>query len=140
MRREPHARPRQASRRRGRRQPAHRGPGRRPTAGGARGGGGWGVGRGAPRPTAVPAYAGIPLGSDVGGDVRVVHASEVGRVPAGPGALVVLDAETGPADIAKMLVGAGWNEGTPFAVTWNGTTTAQRTVVSTLGTIGADLN
>ena len=94
---------------------------------------------GVPAATAVPGYAGIPLGSDVGGDVRIVHASEVSRIPAGPGALVVLDAETGPADIAKMLVGAGWSEGTPFAVTWNGTTTAQRTVVSTLGSIAADL-
>jgi uroporphyrinogen III methyltransferase/synthase len=94
---------------------------------------------GVPPATAVPAYAGIPLGSDIGGDVAIVHASEVSRVPAGPGTLVVLDAETGPADIAKMLVGAGWTEGTPFAVTWNGTTTAQRTVTSTLGGITADL-
>ena len=94
---------------------------------------------GVPPATAVPVYAGIPLGSDIGGDVRIVHASEVSRVPAGPGTLVVLDAETGPADIAKMLMGAGWTEGTPFAVTWNGTTTAQRTVASTLGGIAADL-
>jgi uroporphyrinogen III methyltransferase/synthase len=89
--------------------------------------------------TAVPAYAGIPLGSDVGADVRFVHASEVSHVPAGAGGIVVLDAETGPADIAKMLIGAGWTEGTPFAVTWNGTTTMQRTVTSTLGGIAADL-
>jgi uroporphyrinogen III methyltransferase/synthase len=94
---------------------------------------------GVPPATAVPVYAGIPLGSDIGGDVRIVHASEVSRVPAGPGTVVVLDAETGPADIAKMLVGAGWTEGTPFAVTWNGTTTAQRTVATTLGGITADL-
>jgi uroporphyrinogen III methyltransferase / synthase len=94
---------------------------------------------GVPPATGVPVYAGIPLGSDVGGDVRIVHASEVSRVPASPGSLVVLDAETGPADIAKMLIGAGWSEDTPFAVTWNGTTTAQRTVVSTLGGIAADL-
>ncbi len=94
---------------------------------------------GVPPAAAVPAYAGIPLGSDVDGDVRFVHASEVSHVPASAGALVVLDAETGPADIAKMLIGAGWTEGTPFAVTWNGTTTAQRTVASTLGGIAADL-
>ncbi len=94
---------------------------------------------GVPPATGVPVYAGIPLGADVGGDVRIVHASEVSRVPASPGSLVVLDAETGPADIAKMLFGAGWSEDTPFAVTWNGTTTAQRTVVSTLGHIAADL-
>ena len=94
---------------------------------------------GVPSATGFPVYAGIPLGSDVGGDVRIVHASEVSRVPVGPGPLVVLDAETGPTEIAKMLVGAGWNEGTPFAVTWNGTTTAQRTVASTLGAIAVDL-
>src|SRR5438477_647665 len=33
----------------------------------------------------------------------------------------------------------GWPETTPFAVTWNGTSTAQQTVVSTLGSVAADL-
>jgi uroporphyrinogen III methyltransferase / synthase len=94
---------------------------------------------GMPPATAVPAYAGIALGSDLSGDVRIVHASETSRVAPGPGSLVVLGAETGPADIAKMLVGAGWSESTPFAVTWNGTTTKQRTVTSTLGGIAADM-
>src|SRR5207237_709441 len=61
------------------------------------------------------------------------------RGPAGPGTLVILGAETGPADIGKMLVAAGWPEATPFAVTWNGTTTAQQTVMSTLGSVAADL-
>jgi uroporphyrinogen III methyltransferase / synthase len=100
------------------------------------------VAPGVPQATAVPAYAGIPLATEAEGDLRVVHASDVsgeGRVPAGPGTLVVLGAEAGPADIAKMLVAAGWTEGTPFAVTWNGTTTAQQTVSSTLGGIAADL-
>ncbi len=94
---------------------------------------------GVPPATAVPLYAGIPLSSDMGGDVRVVHAAEASRVAPGPGSVVVLDAETGPADIAKMLVAAGWSEDTPFAVTWNGTTTKQRTVVSALGTVASDL-
>ncbi len=58
---------------------------------------------------------------------------------AGPGTLVILGAETGIADIAKMLIAAGWPDGTPFAITWNGTTTEQHTVVSTLGTVTADL-
>ncbi len=82
--------------------------------------------------TAVPAYAGIPLTSDTSGDVRVIHASEVSRVQVGPGTLAILGAETGPADLAKMLVAAGWSDTTPFAVTWNGTTTDQHTVVCTL--------
>jgi uroporphyrinogen III methyltransferase/synthase len=89
--------------------------------------------------TAVPAYAGIPLTSDARADVRVIHAAELSRATAGPGTLVILGAETGPADIGKMLVAAGWPESTPFAVIWNGTTTAQQTVVCTLGSVAADL-
>jgi uroporphyrinogen III methyltransferase / synthase len=94
--------------------------------------------------TAVPEYAGIPLTSDATGDVRIIHAGEVSRVSAsdvsaGDGTLVILGAETGPVDIGKMLIAAGWAEGAPFAITWNGTTTDQHTVVGTLGTIAADL-
>ena len=89
--------------------------------------------------TAVPAYAGIPLTQDVTGDVRIIHAAEVSRMSAGPGTLVILGAETGIADIAKMLIAGGWADSTPFAITWNGTTTDQHTVVSTLATVGADL-
>jgi len=94
---------------------------------------------GVPAATAVPAYAGIPLTSDSSGDVRIIHASEVSRVQVGPGTLAILGAETGPADLAKMLVAAGWSDTTPFAVTWNGTTTDQHTVVCTLGSVTADL-
>ncbi len=89
--------------------------------------------------TAVPAYAGIPLTSDATGDVRVIHAAEVSRMSAGPGTLVILGAETGVTDIAKMLIAGGWPDTTPFAITWNGTTTDQHTVVGTLGTVTADL-
>ncbi len=89
--------------------------------------------------TAVPAYAGIPLTQDVTGDVRIIHAAEVSRMTAGHGTLVILGAETGIADIAKMLIAAGWADSTPFAITWNGTTTDQHTVVSSLGTVTADL-
>jgi uroporphyrinogen III methyltransferase/synthase len=71
--------------------------------------------------------------------VRVIHAAELSRAPAGPGTLVVLGAEAGPADIGKMLVAAGWAEKTPFAIIWNGTTTSQRTVLTTLGSVAADL-
>ncbi len=94
---------------------------------------------GVPTATAVPAYAGIPLTSDASGDVRFIHASEVSRVQACPGSLVILGAETGPADMAKMLVAAGWADTTPFALTWDGTTTDQHTVVCTLGSVAADL-
>jgi uroporphyrinogen III methyltransferase/synthase len=94
---------------------------------------------GVPSATAVPAYAGIPLTSDSSGDVRIIHASEVSRLSAGPGSLVILGAEAGPADLGKMLVAAGWKESTPLAITWNGTTTDQQTVVTTLGSVSADL-
>ena len=94
---------------------------------------------GVPAATAVPAFAGIPLTADAGG-VRVVHAADISQVegPA-PGSLVVLGAEAGPVDLAKMLVAAGWADTTPVAFTWNGTTTDQRTVVSRLGSVAADL-
>jgi uroporphyrinogen III methyltransferase/synthase len=89
--------------------------------------------------TAVPAYAGVPLtGPDGTGDVRIINASEVG-VSASAGTLVILGAEAGPVDLGKMLIAAGWADSTPLAITWNGTTTDQFTVVATLGTVAADL-
>jgi uroporphyrinogen III methyltransferase/synthase len=88
---------------------------------------------------AVPAYAGIPLTQDGSGEVRIIHASEVSTVSAASGTLVVLGAETGVGDIAKMLIAGGWADSTPFAITWNGTTTDQQTVVTTLGSVTADL-
>lgn len=88
---------------------------------------------------AVPAYAGVALTADSTGDVRIVHAAEVGRMSSGPGTIVVLGAETGVTDIAKTLIAGGWPDATPFAITWNGTTTEQLTVAGTLGTITADL-
>ena len=93
---------------------------------------------GVPAATAVPAYAGIPLGRD-GGEVRVIQAADASRVTFGPGSLVVLGAGAAPADLGKMLIAAGWPDSTPLALTWDGTTTAQRTVTSTLGRITADL-
>jgi uroporphyrinogen III methyltransferase / synthase len=89
--------------------------------------------------TAVPAYAGIPLTQDSAGDVRIIHASEVSRIGAASGTLVILGAETGIGDIAKMLIASGWPDTTPVAITWNGTSTDQETVVSTLGKVTADL-
>jgi uroporphyrinogen III methyltransferase / synthase len=94
---------------------------------------------GVPAATGVPAYAGIALASDRSGEVRIIHAAEVSRVAYSPVTLVVLGADAGPADLGKMLVAAGWPEATPVAITWDGTTTAQQTVTSTLGRIGPDL-
>jgi uroporphyrinogen III methyltransferase / synthase len=89
--------------------------------------------------TAVPEYAGVPLTTDATGDVRIIHAVEISRVSVSDGTLVILGAESGPVDIGKMLIAAGWAETTPFSITWNGTTTDQHTVVGTLGSIAADL-
>ena len=94
---------------------------------------------GVPLATAVPAYAGIPLTSERNGELRVIPAAEASRVAYSPATLVVLGADTGPAELGKMLVAAGWPEATPIAITWDGTTSAQQTVVSTLGRIGPDL-
>ena len=89
--------------------------------------------------TGVPGFAGIPLTTDTGG-LRVVHASDLSGLDGPtPGSLVVLGAEAGPVDIAKMLVAVGWADTTPIALTWNGTTTDQHTVVSRLGSVAADL-
>jgi uroporphyrinogen III methyltransferase / synthase len=89
--------------------------------------------------TAVPEYAGVPLTTDATGDVRIIHAVEVSRVSVSHGTLVILGAESGPIDLGKMLIAAGWAETSPFSITWNGTTTDQHTVVGTLGSIAADL-
>ena len=67
---------------------------------------------GVPDATAVPAYAGIPLTSDASRDVRVINASEVSSITAGPGTLVILGAEGGPVDLGKMLIAAGWPDST----------------------------
>jgi len=97
---------------------------------------------GMPAATAVPAYAGLPLTSDAAPDVRVVHAAELSRASAevqAPGSLVVVGAEAGPVDLAKMLMAAGWADATPMAITWNGTTTDQHTVLTKLSSVAADL-
>ena len=94
---------------------------------------------GVPAATGVPAYAGFPLTSDGAGELRVIGANEASQVSYSPGTLVVIGAETGPQDLGKMLIAAGWPDVTPFAITWDGTTTDQQTVTTTLGRIGPDL-
>jgi uroporphyrinogen III methyltransferase/synthase len=97
---------------------------------------------GMPAATAVPAYAGIPLTSEAGGDIRILHAADVSRLSAETQpsrSLVILGVEAGPADLAKMLMAAGWPERTPFTITWNGTTTEQLTIRCALGSVTADL-
>jgi uroporphyrinogen III methyltransferase/synthase len=94
---------------------------------------------GVPAATAVPAYAGIPLASERNGELRVIQAAEASQIAYSPATLVVLGADAAPADLGKMLIAAGWPEGTRLAITWDGTTSAQQTVVTSLGRIGPDL-
>jgi uroporphyrinogen III methyltransferase/synthase len=94
---------------------------------------------GVPVATATAAYAGVPLTTDGSREVRVINASEVSGITAGPGTLVVIGAENGPVDLGKMLIAAGYPDTTQMAITWNGTTTDQLTVVVALGSAAADL-
>jgi uroporphyrinogen III methyltransferase / synthase len=93
--------------------------------------------------SAVPAYAGIPLTTAKAREVRVVNVSEGtldwGAVAAGKATLVLLSASATIGEVAKAIVAAGRDPETPVAMTTQGTTTAQQTVVSTLDRIAADL-
>ena len=72
---------------------------------------------GVPAATAVPAYAGIPLASERNGELRIIHAAEASQLAYSPATLVVLGADTAPADLGKMLIAAGWPEATRLAIT-----------------------
>ena len=95
--------------------------------------------------SAVPAYAGIPLTSAKNREVRVVDVAEGQHSSTGPpsapgkATLVLLSSTKGIGDAAKALVAAGRAPETPVAMTQLGTTTAQRTVTSTLASIAADV-
>ena len=93
--------------------------------------------------SAVPAYAGIPLTSAKHREVRVVNVAEGtvdwSVVGAGTATLVLLSATQVIGEAAKALMAAGRAPETPVAMTEQGTTTGQRTVVSTLERIAADV-
>jgi uroporphyrinogen III methyltransferase/synthase len=92
----------------------------------------------------VPAYAGIPVTDKRTRAVHVVDVSADGAEPdwsAATGArqtLVLLNCEGVIAKVAAALVEHGRRGDTPIAVTAAGTTTSQRTVVSTLDTVERD--
>lgn len=96
---------------------------------------------GIPAASGAPTYAGIPLTTDSTREVRVVDARE-GAVDwdsfGADATLVVLGAEETLGDVVKALVAAGRAEDTPVALTSDGTTVRQATVVSTLGRVTAD--
>jgi uroporphyrinogen III methyltransferase/synthase len=86
---------------------------------------------GLPPTTAVPTYAGLPLGSshtvaDVRGDV------DWAALAAAPGPLILHATATHLAEAARTLIEYGLTDSTPCVVTANGTTVQQRSVEATL--------
>jgi uroporphyrinogen III methyltransferase/synthase len=86
---------------------------------------------GLPDTTAVPTYAGLPLGSahtvaDVRGDV------DWESLAAAPGPLILHATASHLPDAARTLIEYGLAETTPTVVTANGTTVQQRSVETTL--------
>jgi uroporphyrinogen III methyltransferase/synthase len=92
--------------------------------------------------SAVPTYAGIPLTVKGEREVTVLDLAEAkldfGKVNPKQ-TLVLLNASEVLKDAVAALLEAGFDAGTPVAATVGGTTTAQASVVGTLGTIVADL-
>ncbi|WP_099024292.1 bifunctional uroporphyrinogen-III C-methyltransferase/uroporphyrinogen-III synthase [Mycolicibacterium palauense] len=88
---------------------------------------------GLPATTAVPTYAGLPLGS--AHTVADVRAPEVdwAALAAAPGPLILHATPQHLADAARTLVEFGLSESTSCVVTAQGTTCAQRSVETTLG-------
>ncbi|GAA5122719.1 bifunctional uroporphyrinogen-III C-methyltransferase/uroporphyrinogen-III synthase [Pseudonocardia adelaidensis] len=92
---------------------------------------------GVPAGTAVPAYAGVPLGSaHVEADVRA--GVDWPRLAAAPGTFVLHATASHLPEVAASLTEHGVAAQTPVAVTANGTHTTQKTVQSTLATMAAD--
>jgi uroporphyrinogen III methyltransferase/synthase len=93
--------------------------------------------------TAVPAYAGVPLTTRTSREVTVLNVGDNkidwSSYAAAPQTLVLLAANGHLGDISKGLQAAGRDPETPVAVTSIGTTTQQRTVVSTLTDMAADV-
>ena len=86
---------------------------------------------GLPATTAVPTYAGLPLGSshtvaDVRGDV------DWGALAAAPGPLILHATATHLPDAARTLIEHGLTDTTPCVGTANGTTCQQRSIETTL--------
>jgi uroporphyrinogen III methyltransferase/synthase len=92
---------------------------------------------GVPSGTAVPAYAGVPLGSaHVEADVRA--GVDWARLAASPGVIVLHATASHLTEVAAALTMHGVPGQTPVAVTASGTTTTQRTVQATLATLASE--
>lgn len=87
---------------------------------------------GLPNTTAVPTYAGLPLGSThTVADVRDPNV-DWAALAAAPGPLILHATASHLPDAARTLIEYGLAETTPAVVTANGTTCQQRSVESTL--------
>jgi uroporphyrinogen III methyltransferase/synthase len=92
---------------------------------------------GVPASTAVPAYAGVPLGSaHTVADVR--SGVDWARLASGPEPIVLHATSAHLAEVTSGLAEQGVLGQTPVAVTTEGTSSTQRTVVSTVATLAAD--
>ena len=91
---------------------------------------------------AVPAYAGIPLTTKNHREVTILSCSGAGidwsQYATRP-TLVLLSAVAGIGEIARELIAAGRSPETPVSMTRTGTVTTQRTLVSTLANVAADV-
>ena len=92
---------------------------------------------GVPSGTAVPAYAGVPLGSaHIEADVRA--GVDWAALAAAPGVLVLHAGPTHLVEIVDGLTSNGVPSQTPVAVTSSGSQTTQRTVQATLATVAGE--
>ncbi|MQA13678.1 MAG: bifunctional uroporphyrinogen-III C-methyltransferase/uroporphyrinogen-III synthase [Pseudonocardiaceae bacterium] len=92
---------------------------------------------GVPAGTAVPAYAGVPLGSGhTEADVR--SGADWASLAAAPGTLVLHATASHLDEAASSLVEHGLAPQTPVTVTAEGTEATQRTVDTTLATVAGD--
>ncbi|MDH6198756.1 uroporphyrinogen III methyltransferase/synthase [Mycobacterium frederiksbergense] len=90
---------------------------------------------GLPATTAVPTYAGLPLGSShTVADVRDPNV-DWAALAAAPGPLILHATASHLPDAARTLIEFGLAEGTPAVVTASGTTCQQRSVETTLGAL-----
>jgi uroporphyrinogen III methyltransferase / synthase len=87
--------------------------------------------------TAVPAYAGVPLGS-AHLEVDVRAGVDWARLAAAPGTFVLHATASHLPEVASALTEHGIAAQTPVAVTASGTTTTQKTVQGTIATMAAE--
>ncbi|MGV0624291.1 uroporphyrinogen-III synthase [Mycolicibacter minnesotensis] len=88
---------------------------------------------GLPATSAVPTYAGLPLGSShTVADVRDPQV-DWAALAAAPGPLILQATTSHLPDAARTLIEYGLSDNTPCVVTTSGTTCAQRSVESNLG-------